>query len=134
VIPATIAIETSMFAAGVALYVTMTRPNDAIGRWSLAALVALPTVIYLANILGPPPPSATAVAATALAPWVYPVGAWWSDAHRLKKPYALSCDTSGNVWADESGLYRASVSGTNLGLPGAFAGLTPPIYGVYTAP
>ena len=40
-VPATIAIETSMFAAGVALYVTMTRPNDAVGRWSLAALVAL---------------------------------------------------------------------------------------------
>jgi hypothetical protein len=81
-VPATIAIETSMFAAGVVLYVTMTRPNDAIGRWSLAVLVALPAVIYIANIIGPPPPSATAVAATALALWLFPAGAWWSDAHR----------------------------------------------------
>jgi hypothetical protein len=81
-IPATIAVETSMFAAGVTLYVTMTRPKDGIGRWSLAAFVGLLTVIYIANILGPPPPNGTAVAATALALWLFPAWSWWFDAHR----------------------------------------------------
>ncbi len=53
----------------------------------------------------------------------------------ISKPYALSCDANGTVWiADETGLYRGSTTGQNLGLPGAFAGLVPPIYGVYTAP
>jgi FtsH-binding integral membrane protein len=81
-VPATIAVETSMFAAGVALYVTMTRPRDGVGRWSLAALVGLLTVIYIANLLGPPPPNATAVATTALGLWLFPLWAWWIDAHR----------------------------------------------------
>jgi hypothetical protein len=82
-VPATIAIETSMFAAGVALYVTMTRPRDGVGRWSLAALVGLLSVIYVANILGPPPPSSTAVATMALGLWLFPLWAWWADAHRV---------------------------------------------------
>lgn len=81
-VPATIAVETSMFAAGVALYVTMTRPKDGVGRWSLAAFVGLMTAIYISNILGPPPPNATAVATTALGLWLFPVWSWWFDAHR----------------------------------------------------
>ncbi len=53
----------------------------------------------------------------------------------IAKPYAVSCDAYGDVYiADETGLYRGSISGQNMGLPGAFSGLTPPIYGVFTAP
>jgi sugar lactone lactonase YvrE len=49
----------------------------------------------------------------------------------LTKPYGLSCTTQGDVFiADASGLYRVSTSGANLGLPGPFAGLTPPLFGV----
>jgi hypothetical protein len=81
-VPATLAIETSMFAAGAALYVTMTRPKDGIGRWSLVALLGVLTLIYLASLLGPPPPSSTAVATTALGAWLFPLWAWWVDAHR----------------------------------------------------
>lgn len=82
-VPATIAVETSMFAAGVALYVTMTKPKDGVGRWSLAGLVGLLTAIYISSILGPPPPNTTAVAATALCLWLFPIWAWWTDAHRV---------------------------------------------------
>jgi hypothetical protein len=53
----------------------------------------------------------------------------------IKKPYALSCDSAGNVYiADVTGLYYENTLGQNLGLPGGFAGLTPPIYGVLAAP
>jgi len=51
------------------------------------------------------------------------------------KPYALSCSGRGNVYvADVTGLYRDSIDGTDLGLPGPFAGMQPPIYGVLVAP
>ena len=49
------------------------------------------------------------------------------------KPYALSCDSHGRVYvADSTGLYAVDLSGggRDAGLPGPFAGLTPPIYGV----
>jgi hypothetical protein len=49
-------------------------------------------------------------------------------------PYALSCDSHGQVFVgDVTGLYAIDVTaagGTDGGLPGTFAGLTPPIYGV----
>ena len=49
----------------------------------------------------------------------------------IVKPYGLSCDSEGNVYiADASGLYRGSIGGANLGLPGPFAGITAPVYGV----
>jgi hypothetical protein len=49
----------------------------------------------------------------------------------ITKPYGLSCDPQGNVYiADATGLYRASTSGANLGLPGSFSGITAPVYGV----
>jgi hypothetical protein len=53
----------------------------------------------------------------------------------ISKPYALSCDSQGNVYiADVTGLYRENTAGQNIGLPGSFAGLTPPIYGVLAVP
>jgi hypothetical protein len=39
-------------------------------------------LVYAANLAGSPPPSATAVAAVALAAWVFPIWAWWIDHHR----------------------------------------------------
>jgi hypothetical protein len=51
----------------------------------------------------------------------------------ITRPYGLSCDSAGRVYiADQTGLYRADTSGRNVGLPGPFTGLTPPVYGVLT--
>ncbi len=85
-VPATLAVEGAIFAAGVWLYVAATRPRDRVGRWGLAGLVALLAVAYLSDRLGgPPPPSAAAVAwvgvaaALVLLPW-----AAWVDRHRIR--------------------------------------------------
>ena len=49
-------------------------------------------------------------------------------------PYALSCSARGDVYiADITGLHRDSIDGTDLGLPGPFAGMQAPIYGVLVA-
>jgi hypothetical protein len=82
-IPATIVLETAMFAAGAWIYSRATRPRDGIGRWSLIALVIVLYAIYLGNVFGGPPPSVTAiwmlgiVGGALLIAW-----SWWVDRHR----------------------------------------------------
>jgi hypothetical protein len=53
-------------------------------------------------------------------------------AEALAQPNAVSCNGQGEVYiADQTGLFRGDLNGRNLGLPGPFAGLAPPLYGVY---
>jgi hypothetical protein len=81
--PWTMIVEIAMYAAGVWIYMTATRPRDAIGRWAFPALAVLLFVIYIANLFGGPPPSVEMIytaglgAATLLMLW-----AWWADRHR----------------------------------------------------
>jgi membrane-bound metal-dependent hydrolase YbcI (DUF457 family) len=80
--PATIVIESAMFAVAVLIYRSGTKPVDrigSIGMWSFIIALAL---IYIANASGNPPPSARAVAYVALAAWLLPFWAGWFDRHR----------------------------------------------------
>ena len=79
---ATMIVETLMFVVGVWLYMSMTRPLDAVGRWGIAALVLFLVVVYEVNAFGPPPPSATTVEVVTLLLWLVPFWAGWGDAHR----------------------------------------------------
>jgi hypothetical protein len=81
-LPATVLVEGAAFALGVWLYVRGTRAQDAVGRWAWWALVGFLLLTYAGNLAGPPPPSSTAVAALALAAWLFPLWAWWIDVHR----------------------------------------------------
>lgn len=79
----TVAVELALFALGVGLALTATRPTDRAGRWGFAGLAALLLVIYGANAWSPPPPSMEAVG------WVGALGgalfvalAAWLDRHR----------------------------------------------------
>lgn len=65
-VPATLAVELGLFAAGVAIYAVTTRPRGLAGRLALAALVIVLLLVYGGSVLGPPPPSATAMAAVGL--------------------------------------------------------------------
>jgi hypothetical protein len=81
-IPATLLVETAMFGAGVLLYARATRARDRTGKWAFAGLVAFLLLTYLGNVLGPPPPSASAVAVSALALWLIPLWGLWIGNHR----------------------------------------------------
>jgi membrane-bound metal-dependent hydrolase YbcI (DUF457 family) len=82
-IPATMAVELVMFAAGLLVYLRTTRPRDAAGRWGLLSLVALLLVIDVLNVVSSPPASTTVLAIGALAgAVVLTIWAWWADRHR----------------------------------------------------
>jgi alpha-tubulin suppressor-like RCC1 family protein len=58
-----------------------------------------------------------------------PIGSTFSGT--ITRPYALSCNAQGDVYiADVTGLHVVNTRGTAQPLPGSFAGLTPPLYGV----
>lgn len=78
-VPATLAVEVAMFAAGLWIYVRSGGPPRRVAGWALFAFLA---AIYLLNAFGPTPPIDTAPAALAgpaLALWILVGWAWWAD-------------------------------------------------------
>lgn len=84
-LPATLAVELPLFAAGVWLYLRAARPRDRIGTWGLGALVGLLLAIYAGNLAGPPPPNVTAIAWAGQLQWLLVLWAYWVDAHRCNR-------------------------------------------------
>jgi hypothetical protein len=82
-IPASLAVELTLFGACVALYARVTRGADRIGTWGFAALIAFLVLVYVASVFGPPPPSADAVAWTCMSMWLLVAWAYWVDKHRV---------------------------------------------------
>jgi membrane-bound metal-dependent hydrolase YbcI (DUF457 family) len=82
-IPGTLVIEGAMLVAGLWLYLGATKPRDAIGRYGFWGLIVLYGVLWLANLMSPPPPDMRSLAWFAMAGWLLPVWAWWADRHRI---------------------------------------------------
>ncbi|HEX2339176.1 MAG TPA: hypothetical protein VHI98_01735 [Vicinamibacterales bacterium] len=81
-IPLTLAVELTMYAAGLWIYLRATRARDAVGRWAFAALAIFLVCAYLAN-LADAPPSVPALYVTAIvATVVLTIWSWWADHHR----------------------------------------------------
>lgn len=77
----TYAIEFTIYAAGISMYVRATRARDRIGNWGLWAYIVVLTAIFVSSN-GPPPPSANALAWMTLGVWLFVPWAWWVDRHR----------------------------------------------------
>jgi hypothetical protein len=81
-LPASMIAEFALYAVGVWLYLRATRARD---RWGAAlwwAFVATLAALYVASVFGPPPPSVDALAASALAGWLFVAWGYWIDRHR----------------------------------------------------
>ena len=82
-VAATVAVESVLFAIGVALMLSATRGRDRIGRWGLAVFVAFLCLAFIANLYSPPPPSIQAVGlASIILPCVLLPLVAWIDRHR----------------------------------------------------
>ena len=82
-IAATLLVEGALFAAGVAIYVRHAPVRDATGAFAFWALIGFLVLAYVANIVGPPPPSVSTIAYAGLAGGaLFAAWAWWADRHR----------------------------------------------------
>jgi len=82
-VPATVVVETVMFAIGLWIYLRATRARDAIGRWATVALVVLLLASYVGNIFGGAPPSVDAIVIVgAIGGVILLALSAWADAHR----------------------------------------------------
>jgi hypothetical protein len=77
-----IPIELMLFGIGVGFYSRCTKPLNRKGNIGLWALVLFLLIAYVANLLGPPPPSPTAVAWSAQAMWLIVAWGFWIDRNR----------------------------------------------------
>jgi len=78
-----VSLELLLFSLGVWIYVRQTRALNNIGVYGVWGIVLFLLTIYLANILGPPPPSVTVVAWSAQALWLLVALGFWVDRHRV---------------------------------------------------
>jgi hypothetical protein len=85
-IPLTISVEYVLFAAGIAVYLNATRPQDSTGKAALWSFVGLLGVLYPASLFGPPPPNVQVLAWSAMAIWLTVPWAAWADRHRQGDP------------------------------------------------
>jgi hypothetical protein len=85
-VPATLIVETALFAAGLWIYLNATRARDGIGRWGFVALVAFLLAAYAGAAFGDPPPSLNALIAVSIsAPVILLPFTSWVDGHRDSK-------------------------------------------------
>ena len=84
-VPATVVVEALLFAAGLAVYLGATRALDRTGSVALWALAGFLALVYVANLLGPPPPDARTVAWAGNAMWLFMLWGFWIDRHRAAR-------------------------------------------------
>lgn len=87
-VPATVAVESAMFIAGLWLYLATTRARGRTGHLSLWSFVALLVLAYAGNIAGPPPPSPEAIGKVGLVTWIFVPWAFWIERTREVRPTA----------------------------------------------
>ena len=78
----TLLVEGGLFVAGAMIYSRTTHARDKMGEYSYKTFVALLVLIYLASLMGPPPPSVTAVEWAGVFAWFFIAWAYWLDEHR----------------------------------------------------
>ena len=101
----TLAIETTLFVAGVWVYARATIARGRKGSLIFWGLVGFLVAVHQGNAVSPPPPSVTAVAVAGFAIWLLVAWAAWADAYRVLRARGSSLSS---VAADETGPARAS--------------------------
>ncbi|HEX2984062.1 MAG TPA: metal-dependent hydrolase [Ignavibacteriales bacterium] len=87
----TLIVEGAIFAAGVYLYVTSTKPKQRRkGTKSFWGLILFLSVIYIMNLFGPPPENVDSIGYVGLAQWLIIAWGYWIDKNRTAIEPALT--------------------------------------------
>jgi len=81
----TIILEGAIFIGGIYLYITATKVKNKVGTYSLWSLIIFLIIVYLLNLLGPPPDSVDAIGYVGLSQWLLIAWAYWVDRNRTTK-------------------------------------------------
>ncbi len=95
-VPATIAVEVLLFLIGIFLYARTTQPSDRVGSYSFWILIGVLSLIYLANVFGPPPSDTTEIAIASNGLWLFIFWAYWVDKHRNVRSSISVTSRTGN--------------------------------------
>ena len=79
---ATIIFEGLIFILGVYFYYKSTKPKNKIGVYSLIGLIVFLIVMYISNLVGPPPPSIEMIGIVGNAQWLIILWGYWIDKNR----------------------------------------------------
>jgi hypothetical protein len=82
---ATVGVELALLAAGVALYVSATRPVTRAGSIGFWAFLGLLGFLYAGAVRGDPPPNLAVLVVTALSAWLAVWWAAWFDTNRAPR-------------------------------------------------
>ena len=82
-LPLTVLAEFVLFGAGAFIYLRATRARDRLGVLLFALFVVVLAALYVASLVGPPPPDARVLAYSALAGWLFVAWGYWIDRHRV---------------------------------------------------
>ena len=82
-VPGTMAVELTVYAVGLWVYVRASRARDKTGRWAFLSLAVFLTLAYFANVFGCAPPSVVALYSSAIVGGIIlMLWGWWVDRHR----------------------------------------------------
>ncbi len=80
---ATIILEGLIFSLGAYLYYKTTKAKNKIGVYSFVGLITFLVLMYIANLVGPPPDSIEAIGIVGNAQWLIILWGYWIDKNRV---------------------------------------------------
>jgi hypothetical protein len=79
---ATLIVEGLIFAVGVYLYFQTTKAKNKTGLYSFVGLILFLILMYISDLVGPPPPSIEAIGIVGNAQWLIILWGYWIDKNR----------------------------------------------------
>jgi hypothetical protein len=80
---ASVIVESLFFFGGIYLYLDSTSAKNKTGIYSLWGLILFFVLVYIMNLLGPPPDSVDAIGYLGLSQWILIAWAYWIDRNRV---------------------------------------------------
>ena len=84
-VAATIIVEGLLFIAGVYLYMKVSKSKNKTGTIALWSLLVFLIIVYISNIMGPPPPSEEAIGYVGLSQFLLIGWGYWIDRNRTSE-------------------------------------------------